>query len=80
MIEKLSKVSAKHRELLREHLEEFSRNNKNNFTRVYPATGTSCYDIFFEQPRPLNKLLYKYLYSTTDLSEIVSQIEPKLQN
>ncbi len=41
LIEKLSKVSAKHRELLREHLEEFSRNSKNNFTRVYPAPGTS---------------------------------------
>lgn len=47
-IEKLSKVSAKHRELLREHLEEFARNKKNNFTRVYPSPGSNHYDMYFE--------------------------------
>jgi hypothetical protein len=40
----LSKISAKHRELLRDHLEEFSRNRKNNFNRIFPAPGSIYYD------------------------------------
>ena len=47
-VEKMSKISAKHRELLREHLEEFSRNKKHNFTRVYPSPGSSIYDVYFD--------------------------------
>ena len=53
-MEKLSKISAKHREILRESLEEFVRNSynnstkKKNFTRIYPAEGSNQYDIYFE--------------------------------
>lgn len=47
-IEKLSKVSAKNRELLRDHLEEFTRNRKLNYTRIFPAPGTNSYEQFFE--------------------------------
>ena len=43
-VEKLSKVSAKNRETLREHLEEFARNYKMNYTRVYPAPGAHIYE------------------------------------
>jgi hypothetical protein len=65
-MEKLSKISAKHREILREHLEEFClmrhyvnpvithsqlsnvARRSSNFTRIFPAPGTSQYDIFFQ--------------------------------
>lgn len=63
-MEKLSKISAKHREILREHLEEFClmRNYVNpvlshsqalarracNFTRIFPAPGTNQYDMYFQ--------------------------------
>ena len=62
-MERLSKISAKHRELLREHLEEFCimrqftnipgttqavmRARKHNFTRIFPAPGTNTYDMYF---------------------------------
>jgi hypothetical protein len=60
--EKLSKISAKHRDQLREHFLEFERNSKSNYTRIFPASGTIGYDVYFEQPRSANKLLYKYMY------------------
>ena len=68
MFERLSKVSAKHREILKETLEEFAR--VKNFTRIFPVTGSNYYDKFFDVQRPSNKLLYKLLYSRSELSHI----------
>lgn len=61
ILEKISKVSAKHRALLFETLWEFERNTRLNFTRIFPSPGCSYYDSFFETIRPNNKLIYKYL-------------------
>ena len=68
MFEKLSKVSAKHREILKETLEEFTR--VKNFTRIYPVSGSNYYDKFFETQRSSNKVLYKFLYGRSELSTI----------
>lgn len=51
-------------------LGEFERNTNLSFTRIYPAAGTQNYDKFFEAPRINNKLLHKYLFENTDLSNI----------
>jgi hypothetical protein len=51
----------KHRELVKETLLELSR--KSNFCCIYPAKGSDLYDCFFTSPKPVNKLLYRYLYS-----------------
>ena len=40
LLEKISRISAKHRSILIEVLSELERNNRLNFTRVYPAAGT----------------------------------------
>jgi hypothetical protein len=68
LLEKVSKISAKHRSLLIEVLGEFERNVRLNFTRVYPAPGTHHYDRFFEAVRPNNRLIYKYLLEKTELT------------
>ena len=47
-LEKLSKISVKHRDILKDTLDEFSRNKKKNFTRIYPTPGSNYYDQFFE--------------------------------
>ena len=67
--EKLSKLSAKHRDIVREALEEFGRCK--NFTRIFPVSGTHYYDKFFEQPKQSNRILYRYLYSKTELSTLI---------
>lgn len=81
MFEKIFKISAKHREIIRESCEEFERCN--NFTRIFPSYGSQIYEKYFEQQKQNNKLLYKYLYTKTDLSdllgltyEILDQPEP----
>jgi hypothetical protein len=40
LLEKISRVSAKHRSVLLEVLSEMERNTRLNFTRIYPAAGT----------------------------------------
>jgi hypothetical protein len=45
----LIKISAKHREVIRESFEEFERSK--NFTRIFPSNGCNIYDKFFEQPK-----------------------------
>ena len=47
ILERISKISAKHRSLLLETLSEFERNTRLNFTRVFPSPGCSYYDQFF---------------------------------
>ena len=71
LLDKLSRVTVKHREILKDALEEFARNKKRNFTRVYPAPGSNYYDQFFEQTRHINKMMYKLLYQPSEVSEIL---------
>jgi hypothetical protein len=54
-------ASVKNKDILRDTLNEHQR--RGNFVRVYPAKGTDCYDHYFAQARPLNRYLYKMLYS-----------------
>jgi hypothetical protein len=58
----------KNREVLRETLVEYSR--RGNFIRIYPAKGTDCYDAYFQQVRPLNRYLYRMLF-TDELTKVV---------
>ena len=44
ILEKISKISAKHRSMLLETLSEFERNTRLNFTRIFPSPGCSYYD------------------------------------
>ena len=73
ILERISRISAKHRSLLLEILSEFERNTRMNFTRVFPAPGCSYYDQFFNTIRPNNKLVYKYLCQRTELWAIIEQ-------
>jgi len=70
LLEKISKISAKHRSTVFESLSEIERNVKLNFTRVFPAAGTDFYDKYFDGERPFNKLVYKYLCQKTELSQL----------
>ena len=39
-LDRLSKISAKHREFVFETLDEFQRNRNLNYTCIYPAPGS----------------------------------------
>jgi hypothetical protein len=60
----------KHKDTLRETLVEYSR--RGSFIRIYPAKGSDCYDAYFHQVRPLNRYLYKMLF-TEELTKIEVQ-------
>jgi hypothetical protein len=47
-LERLSRISAKHRELVYETLEEIQRNKNMNFTCIFPSAGCYQYDKYFE--------------------------------
>jgi len=51
----------KHRDLIHETVSEFGR--RGNFVRIYPAQGSKIYDKFFTSCKPLNKIIYKTLFS-----------------
>jgi hypothetical protein len=34
-----------------------------NYICIYPANGCSMYDIYFINPKPVNKAIYEFLYS-----------------
>ena len=70
LLEKISKISAKHRSMVFESVSEIERNVKLNFTRIFPAAGTDYYDKYFDGERPFNKLIYKYLCQKTELSQL----------
>lgn len=55
MFEKILKVSAKNREIVRECCEEFER--VNNFTRIFPSNGSQIYEKFFEKEKPNTKII-----------------------
>lgn len=50
-------ITKKEEIILREAEAEFKR--KGRFSVIYPAAGTNSYRSYFEEPRPLNALLYK---------------------
>ena len=53
--------SLKFKESLRETCLELQR--KSNFICIYPSPGSDSYDQFFHQVRPMNKFLYKMLFT-----------------
>ena len=61
VIDKITQLNAKLRDVLRETLMENSR--KNNFIRIYPSKTCDIYDQYFTQPKPLHKMIYKCLYT-----------------
>jgi hypothetical protein len=58
----LRKAAAlKHRDILRESTHEYSK--RGNFIRIFPAKNSDIYDQYFSAARPLNRILYKALFS-----------------
>ena len=73
-LDRLSRISAKHRELVFETLDEFQRNRNLNYTCIYPAPGCHLYDKYFENPRNSNQLIHRYLFSRNELYTLTKQI------
>jgi hypothetical protein len=55
----------KYRDIITDTLGECSR--KGNYVRIYPAKNSYKYDQYFQGSRPLNKMLYKVLYTEKSL-------------
>ena len=55
----------KHREIVSETIAEYSR--RGNYVRIYPSKNCFKYDQYFQGTRPLNKALYKLLYTDKSL-------------
>ena len=51
----------KFRDIIHETVSEFQR--KSNFVRIYPSKNCKMYDKFFSGARPLNKIIYKVLFT-----------------
>ena len=51
----------KYKEILREVLAEYKR--RGNFIMIYPNSNSEQYDKFFASPRPLNRYIYKLLFT-----------------
>jgi len=67
-------TAATEAKIVSEAADELSR--AGSFDRIYPASGTSRYDMFFDQPRPLNHLLYSDLGRTSTLPPAVIVAAP----
>jgi hypothetical protein len=52
----------KYRDIIHETVAENSR--KSNFVRIFPAKNCKMYDKYFSGQRPLNKILYKVLFTS----------------
>ena len=52
----------KYRDIIAETISENSR--KSNFVRIFPAKNCKMYDKYFSGQRPLNKILYKVLFTS----------------
>lgn len=52
----------KYRDLIHETVSEFAR--RGNFVRIYPSRGSKIYDKFFTASKPLNKIIYKTLFTS----------------
>ena len=61
VIEKVSQLNQKMREIIKETIIE--NNRRNNFIRIYPTRTSNIYDKYFAQTKPINNLLQKYLFS-----------------
>jgi hypothetical protein len=71
-LERLSRISAKHRELVFDTLDEFQRNRNMNYTCIYPASGSQMYDKYFENGgRQSNQLIHRYLFTNNELYTLV---------
>ena len=68
-------ASLKQKEILFETMSEYAR--KGNFVRIYPAKGSDLYDCFFQQNRPLNRFIYKCLF-TDELFPMIRPNEVKV--
>ena len=55
-------LTLKHKDVLRESCLELQRRG-GNFVCIYPALGCDHYDQYFQSVRPLNKFLYKMLFT-----------------
>ena len=73
-LDRMSRVSAKHREQVFETLDEFQRNRNLNYTCIYPSPGCHFYDKYFESPRTSNQLIHRYLFSRNELYTLTKQI------
>lgn len=72
----------KNREILHETISEYSR--RGNYVRIYPSKGSDLYDcFFFTGARPMNRFLYKCLYTDELLPRqqdtTVTQLNYKIQ-
>jgi len=56
----------KFRDIIAETISEYQR--RGNFVRIFPAKNCKMYDKYFSGARPLNKILYKVLYTSEILS------------
>lgn len=61
VIEKVSQLNQKIREILRDTLVENTR--RSNFIRIYPTKTSDIYDKYFTQTKPLNCLIQKCLFT-----------------
>jgi len=61
VIEKVSSLNKKMREIIKETLIENTR--RNNFIRIYPTKTSHIYDKYFAQTKPVNTMLQRYLFS-----------------
>ena len=61
IIDKIGALNTRLRESMRDLLIENQR--RGSFIRIYPSRGTDVYDQYFSQSKPLQKLVYKCLYT-----------------
>ena len=61
------------RDIIAETVHEYSR--MENFVRIYPARNSKLYDKYFSGHKPLNKIIYKVLYTNEVLSYERSNVE-----
>ena len=53
----------KYRDIIHETISEFQRKGA-NFVRIFPAKNCKMYDKYFSGARPLNKIIYKILFTS----------------
>ena len=68
-------LALRHRDVLREVSLELQR-RAGNFICIYPAKGSDHYDQFFSQTRPLNKFVFKMLFTPELFKELKQESGP----
>lgn len=61
IIEKVSSLNGKIRDILKETLQENAR--RGNFIRIYPSKTSDVYDKYMSVIKPVNCILHKLLFS-----------------